>query len=658
MIDKNPFSIIQFKGANLGSYDPAFPLESQECVGFDDALNVVNIAFKKEGAIRTRPAIVLKHAFTLNVADGGRVVQHWKIARLGTTYHDNRWLYLSWDGVTGRFYDSNTPGTIIKAITGCAAAGVINIYGRLYITPLADFGSPLTGADGVIWLYDGTTFRKAGGTAPAGATLAVTDTAVVGANVTPGLHLCAIAFETDSGFITAPGPPTWIQVTITAGGGRAARFTNVDIGSAGTVKRHLLISKAIGTYDGIQTNWELFFGNSINDNVTTTGDVILPDTGLVRSADYLLDEFTQIPACNSISVYASHLMYNGPGSDTRLVYVSKAADPESIDQTEDYIQLFDGIPADIYNGVELRGLYYIFKETCTYVVREDTSLPPNEWKPDLVDSGIGISPYGIGYVMANPGNLVLDNIIVGGMYGLFIFTGAYGHIPLSWKIQALFENKTRTQVKYLRIHIDPNRKRIYFLIGQPPLSGAVELWVGDYTLGLDPESVKWAQWVPIGNQEGPYNETVTSIFVDPNNNATKKPALTMVSGFNSSSLCELNEDDTTGIDTFDGSEPIPYNYETGFTPNPNGSIYDGTRIQVRAQVDPNSSMNIDSAQFDSTTFTPLVPVTPVLAPGTIFSIPFDKYSEYMRLRFSGLGLMRLAVAHYWSSERGKSRPSA
>lgn len=658
MQDQNPFSVVQFRGANQGSWDAAFPKETQEAVDISHALDPINIVFKKEGGFETRPPIVLKKALDLNVADGGRVVQHWKIARLGTTYHDNRWLYLSWDGVDGRFYDSNSPGTIIHTITGCKAAAVINIYGRLYISPLSDYGTPLTGADGVIWLYDGTTFRKAGGSAPAGGTLTVTDTAVGGANVTAGLHLCAIAFETDSGFITAPGPPTWIQVTIAAGGGRAARFANVDIGPAGTVARHLLISKVITSYDGIQTNWELFFGLKINDNVTTTGDVIVPDTGLVNSADYLLDEFVNIPACSTISTYQGRMMYNGPNTDQSLVYVSKTADPESVDQTEDFIQINEGIPVEVLHGTELRSLYYIFKETCCYVVREDPDTPPNEWKPDLVDSGIGISPFGIAQVMANNGGLVLDNLIVGGMYGIYQFSGAFSHVPLSLKIQAVFDNLSRTDAKYLRMHVDPIRRRIYFLIGAPTGPGAVQMWMGDYFNGLDPENIKWTRWIPYGDQEGPYAETVMSIFVDPNNNATKRPNITMVSGFNSNILAEPDESNLLGQDTFDGAELIQWQNEGGYTSSPTGYIYEVERIGLRAQVLPTFTLNIAAAVIDKTTFSPAVDVPIDQAPGGYYSIPFNIYNEHIRFRLSGLGTALVSAMHLWGNEKAKSRPSA
>lgn len=654
MLDKNPFEITDFKGVNKGSYNAYFGPESQGNVGFQEALSAKNLVFLKEGGIQTRPPLKLKKTldYDTGIPDEGQAVQYWKIARLGNTYYDNRWLWLSWDvnlGI-GRFYDTGIPG-IVATITGCQYASVINIFGRLYISPLADFGSPLTGSDGVIWLYDGTTFRKAGGSAPTGGTLAITDTAVVGANVTAGLHIGAIAFESDSGYITPAGPTTRIQVTIAAGGGRAARFTNVDIGPAGTVARHLLLTKTIPTYDGIQDNWELFFALRIPDNVTTTGDVVLPDTGLVDSADYLLSEFSSIPACNTISSLGSRLVYNGSNTDARVIYVSKTADPETVDQTEDYIQIFEGIPEDIYNGAELRGLYYIFKETCTYVTSPDPSSPPNEWKVDIVDSGIGISPFGVGQVMANHGGLILDNLVVGGSAGLYIFSGSFQKIPLSHKIQAIFNNLTRDQAKYIRVCCDTIRKRLYIILGNN------ELWVGDYYRGLDPENIRWVKWTAFYTNEGVHEDTPIHIVVDPNNSNSDKPNITILF---QNFIAEPDESNTGGGDSYKGNGPITWELETGFTSNPEiSSLYTFAKLSLRIaclQVG-GDTISIDLRRLDSidpeSTIDLLVPETPKICYTPLINL----VAEQARVFLTGTKTIFIDKLILWASKRADQRPN-
>lgn len=596
MLDKNPFQIDDFKGINRGSTNSSFGNEYQDQVPFDEALQAENIVFLKEGGFQTRPPFRTKlQLYTDNfdpatgASDPGIPIQVWKIARLGNTYYDNRWLYVTRDDNDNllRIYDSanivagdNTP---IKKITGAKFISALNIYGRIYISPLVDFGSPLTGSDGVIWLYDGTTFRKAGGTGPTAGTLTITGTAVAGANVTPGLHIGAIAFETDSGFITPPGPATRIQVTITAGGGRAARFANIDLGPTGTVARHLLLTKTIPTYDGIQNNWELFFALRIPNNTATTGDVVLPDTGLIESADYLLDEYSSLPACNSISKFNTHIMYNGINTDTRVINVSKGNDPETVDQTEDYIQNFDSIPVDFLNSRELRGTCYLFKENSTFSTREEDA-PPNTWRVDLVDSGIGISPMGVADVMANHGGLVLDNLIVGGLTGIYIFSGTYSHLPLSIKLQGIIDSYSRAALKYLRMAVDPTRRRLYLLIGDPFGGGNLDLWVGDYYRGLDPNNIRWAKWTIFIPGEAA-SKGFVSIIVDPSNNATTKPNIALVAQ-GSNKLLEPREDLIPGWDNEDppGNKAVEISwiYQTGFTANLAGYLYTFTNLLIRA----------------------------------------------------------------------------
>ena len=683
MLDKNPFIIDDFGGINRGSENHGFGIEYQDQIPFTDAIDCSNIAFLKEGGIQTRPPLRVKidlwtDAFdpVTGASDPGGIRQYWKIARLGSTYYDNRWLYVTRDDSANilRVYDSanivvidedNTP---IAKIVGAKYASVINIYGRIYLSPLTDFGTPLTGSAGVIYTYDGTTWRQAGGTAPTGGTLTITDTAVGGANVTPGLHIGAIAFETASGFITPAGPATRIQVTIAATGGRAARFANVDTGPAGTVARHLLLTKSIPTYDGIQDNWELFFALRIPNNTATTGDVVLPDTGLVDSADYLLSEFASIPACAMITKYNTHLMYNGANTDSRVIYVSKGNDPETVDQTEDYIQNFDGIPVDIYIGKELRGAYYFFKANSTYVVREDVNSPPNAWEVNLVDSGLGASPMGIAEVMANPGGLVLDNIIVAGESGIYVFSGAFSHLPISYKIQGLFDNATKAQLKYIRMVVDPTKRRLYFLFGD--FTNLFVLWYGDYYRGLDPQNMRWTTWAFAWSGEAGSTK-VFSMSVDPNNgSATNKPNVNWVPA-TVVYMVEPREDLVPNWDKFDppavGSQEISWYYETGYTSNPLGILYTFSAMILRIALklfDDGSALlgtrtvNLTVTPFDTTTSaTATNTVSPEEAPAKMYQpLAGDIVNEKVRVKVAGKGAMFMTKLALMVAEKAQMRP--
>jgi hypothetical protein len=671
MLDKDPFIINNFKGINLGSANSLFPSYSQDSVDFSHALDALNIVFLKEGGIQTRPPFREKsQLISDNLNIDIVIMQHWKIANLGGTYYDNRWLFLTYSpgANEGKIYDTAHTGVPQITLTGMKFASVINVYGRLYISPLSEVGTPLAGE--YIWTYDGTTARHVGGTAPVEATLTITDVAVGGANVTPGLHIGAVAFETNTGFITPAGPATRIQVTIAAGGGRAARFTNVDTGPAGTVARHLLLTKTINNYDGIQDNWELFFALKIPDNVATTGDVIVPDTGLVNSADYLLSEFASIPSCAAISLYGTHLMYNGSRTDQTVIYVSKGNDPETVDQTEDYIQKKDGIPQEFLNSRELRGLCYLFKETSTYVTREDPSSPPNAWAIDLVDSGIGISPLAIGEILSNPGGLVLDNLIVGGMYGLYVFSGTYSRIPFSYNIQAKFNGMTRTELKYTRMAVDPVRRRIYLLIGNPLVLS--ELWMADYFNGLDNENVKWCRWTAYDTAgEVPVRTDlpITSVLVDPNNNSTNKPNVSIAARYLAVTFgyaFQPDETVATGTDNLDaGTWEIPYIYETGFTSSPLGYQYGFAFLGLRIALaydhgisQPQTDVLIEILGFDSTDVLDSVILKGVSqTPKQYYTRPLAGISaEMIRVRISGYNTMFISNLILFVNEKAKVRP--
>lgn len=665
MLDKNPFSIKEFKGVNMGSEDNDYSRFTNDAIPFDHALDALNISYLKEGGFRTRPAWKTKFDFNGIVSDTVR--QYWKIARLGTTNYTNRWLILTYGGGNGMLYDlgSGTPSTPILTKAGMNFCSVVNIFGRLYISPLSEPGVPLAGES--IYLYDGTNCRTAGGSKGTVGSLNVASGG--SGNVTAGLHLAAFAFETDSGFITPPIQSSdWIQVTITAG--QAAQFTNIPIGPTGTVARHLLLTHVIGNYDNVPENWELFFGLRIGDNTTTSGDIIVPDTGLNDSADYLLDEFETLPSCAAISIFNARLMYNGPRTDQRLVYVSNVADPETIDQTEAYLQIPVGIPDEVLNGKELRGIYYIFKDTSTFTTR-DNGGPANTWEVDIVDSGLGLTPWGIAEVYANPGGLVLDNLLVANTAGLYVFSGTFSADPISRKIQPLFRLNDRSVLKYTRLAVDSARKLIYLLLG--PYTQVNDLWVGDYTNGLDAQNIKWARWT-IKNQAE--SEIIPGSFdhivVDPNNGTSKLPSLTVCITRTSGWFLIMEALYEELIDNYivsgvDNLIEIDWEMWTGF-PIPNGFDYTFDSAYIRASLkddnpDPptirDKTITIAVGAMDNNTPTPVgTPIEPGPIPGRFYNILLGLVAPTLYLKVYGKNKVQVSQLTLMVSEREKVRSRA
>ena len=675
MLDKNPFIIDEFTGLNHGSPDAVYNYANNEVIPFSDALVANNVRFTKEGGVRTRDGFeivsdVSLTAFGIPNSNTGTFSQHWKISNIAGAVQTNRWLVLFYTTLdTGDFYDSGAvdPTTPVLSIALCKYASVINIFGRLYISPLSDYGVPLSGEN--VYLYDGTNpARIAGGVAPTPGTFTVANDTEAGSFVTVGKHLFTLAHETDSGFITpVPTPSSWINLDVTSAVDRSVKFTNIPAFPSGIVATHLLMTKVILNYDNVPENWELFFAL----RVTTNADVefTLPDTGLVDSADYLLDILDELPACNSISVYSGRLMYNGPDGDPELIYVTKVADPESVSQVEDYIQIKEGIPIDVYNGKELRGLYYIFKENCTFVVREDITQPPNAWKYEIVDSGIGSVPFGIAEVLANPGSLVYDNLLVTSLTGIHIFSGTYSQGLLSHKIQGILKNYSKDELKFTRMAVDPIEKVIYLLLGEPWLT--TKLFVGNYYNGLDPDNIKWSEYnfqVVVQPSEGSpaiESATINNILVDPADDITSYPRLTCLCGNNDliSVLRALTKN--LRYDAVDPNTSLPeqiyWEYQTGYTNNELGYVYNFAFIRLRVGLDREdqapATVTTDLQPFDGGSGSAQLGTIVIASPSKYYTAPIPSFqTEHASARVYGYGQVNLTKLILFVSEKAKDLP--
>jgi hypothetical protein len=579
--------------------------------------------------------------------------QHWQITKLGSTIYNNRWIILDWDGTDGKFYDSDGTGTPFLTITGCKYADVINTYGRVLISPLADIAVPLTGSDGYIWTYDGTTARLSGGVAADLTTgpTTVIDTIIPGFG-TPGQHLFAVLFETDTGFLTPPpDPSTWINFT--TAGSVFVQMNNIPVGPAETVARVIIATRTIVTYDGIPQNWEMFQAYRLADNTTTSQAWDLIDSGLVDSVDYTLDIYDRIPACNRISVYGSRLMYNGPHTDSTLVIVSRPSEPETSSQGEDYLQKVDGSPEDIYVGRELRDVYYIFKESSTWATREADGQSPNSWKIELIDSGNGCFPFGIGEVLANTGSLVLDNFITIGLTGAYIFSGTYTPVPLSRNIQPAFTDKTyidRDNLKYVRLVIDPVRRLLFILFAiiddADPADNAYRLFMGNYFNGLSPDGIKWCNWEE--------NAGISSIQVYSSADQTYYPCLTIVNP------------DCNGVFYEQAESALaspPWSYVTGYTSNPEGSLYTFATVRLRILgtpfVEEEGStapvVDIGYGELDSASITLTEQLSIVAKPKKFYTSLLNAVGEKIRISISGGYYIMMSKLILFVSERAKDR---
>jgi len=370
--------------------------------------------------------------------------------------------------------------------------------------------------DNFFWVYTGTGVqaRKIGGAAPTGATLAAVSSAP--GNVERGTHVFKVVFETESGFVTAPGNTQLVAYAAIAAD--KVNLSGIPTGPAGTAKRRILVTRAILNYDGDSVNREYFFlpNGTINDNVTTIlNNVSFFDADLFESADFTLDQLSEVPSFRNtkdtsivggVTTYRNRLIL---WTDSQ-VYVSEPNEPESYDAVNSIILIDVNTHGFITACAELRGQLYIFTKFRTFVT-SDNGDTPNSWELILVDTSNGAIDNGVATMYLQRGNTI-DYLLIKGVNGIFKFVGVYDS-ELTEKIRVLYGNNIAMAIG--QMGIDEVNMRIYTV-----LDGANTLMlVGDYSRGLTPESIRWTILQFFGeNGTSPTTICAFRVFFDVNFN--------------------------------------------------------------------------------------------------------------------------------------------
>jgi hypothetical protein len=489
LINHSPLAVKQWKGLYSRGTDDSVP------PGY--FIDCLNLDFEQNEVI-TRPGLVED----LTQANIRRMAIY---KRLNET---PRYLYLT---TSGDLYDSLYPSTPIVSNAAFLDFSMINYFNRAYIT----FHNRIAGISGVnLYVYEGSgpgTIRFAAGSPPTGFSLGVATSASAG-DVEVGTHLFALAFETSSGFITKPGPDNF--TVYDAPGGFAVDLSAIALGPSGTVARWILASMSTGSYDGNQFGQELFFAYRIPDNTTTTLTALsFFDADLINSADYLFDNLSLIPAGLGITSYGNRLaLYGVPGFEY-YVFLSKAGDPETFDETAGII-LID--PSDaitsVVNLMEFRNSLYIFNKNRTYIT-SDNSGDPDTWEVDSVDKGIGSSVFGLSKILDYLGANT-DRFFTVTHAGAYCFeSGVYRKPDFSYNIKNVWDRINSAHFDLVQcVHV-PDEYKVYISV---PLDAATEcshLLVADYSNAFNfygyimPANVKWSIW-------NYANGSISSIVVD------------------------------------------------------------------------------------------------------------------------------------------------
>jgi len=359
--------------------------------------------------------------------------------------------------------------------------------GRAYITPFASYGTaPNRFEKGMqneflyVYLGDGTPARKAAGSPPS-ATPVMTIVNGTG-NTDPGFHLFAVLYETNTGFLTAPGRFTGFTTVSNNG----VSFSGIPIsGDTFVVARRLVATKVILNYNGDVTGYQYFFipdGRIPNNTATTLTNITFFDADLLEDASHLVDNFSDIPAGAAITIYHDRLCLATSFTDISLIRVSEAGEPEAINQVDGLIVApLDGNP--LTQIQELRDVLYGFKRNRTFAWVDNGEVP-SSWPLTVIDYGLGCPIHGVATVV-DSGSASVDFLITASYRGIMLFNGRYFDPELSWKILDFWMEQDNEEFRRIQFLNDSVNKVLYCALPDR------RLLVGDYRNGLDPKKIKW-----------------------------------------------------------------------------------------------------------------------------------------------------------------------
>lgn len=393
---------------------------------------------------------------------------------------------------SGNLYDS-TQGftTPILTIGSMTDFSIITIFGRAYITPHnRTRGLPSE----KVYVYQGSgVARAAAGLPPSGFTLGVATSATSG-YVAAGDRFFAVCFETDTGFITAPGPAIFTRYT--GPGDYAVDISNIPIGPDGTIARHLLTTAILpDDFDGNQNSLEYFFVPDavIFDNVTTElNELTFYDTDLLDSADYLFDQLSEIPAGVGLTTYLGSLVVWGSNENDHTIYLSRANEPESVDGVDNLIQVVNDGTGGVKNCVEYRGSLFMHKDLRTYYTTDNGDVPSTWAEPQTLDTGIGTTPFGIAKVFDREG-AVVDYYLIADRTAFRLMDGTL-KTELSWKIANIWDRINPTAFDQIQVVLDPITKSIYISVALDDATSPSHVLVASYNEGMDPDNITWDIW--------------------------------------------------------------------------------------------------------------------------------------------------------------------
>lgn len=469
MRDHAPITIEDFYGLWQRGDDDACPL--------DHFLEATNIQYF-EGGFQTRDGIDLFQ--TAGSLSNILRIQPYKMMN-GLTL-----LVLTEGGIIHHVVSESITYNAILTIPTMTDFNVVSFAGRAYITP---FYTDVNGIEkGIqnqfLYVYQGAgvAARKAGGNPPVGA-LIVNDGA--GGNMDMGTHLFAVVFESDTGWLSAPGAFAQHECTENV----TVSFSAIPVSlQSHVVKRHIVATRMLKDFNGDLDGYQYYFipGATLNDNTTTVlANVGFFDIDLLEDASHLIDNFTEIPAGVGLCTYHGRLCLTTTYTDISIAYLSEPGEPEAINQVDGVLIVpLDGNP--LTNCQEFRDVLYLFKPVRCVGYHDNQDIPAT-WQSFVVDEANGAPVHGVATVL-DSGGVNVDYLLIANYNGITVFNGGYAEPVLTYKIDDFWFGLDRSKLRAIEIINDTITARFYVILP----TGKVLFC--DYNNGMTHDAVKWAHW--------------------------------------------------------------------------------------------------------------------------------------------------------------------
>lgn len=396
------------------------------------------------------------------------------------------YLLVTYDsgGALTRVYDSNAavPTTPIRTEGGNWFVSIIVIFGRIYFT-FHDYST--ANIDSFQKYIPGqAASADNGGNGPslAGINFASSGTAGI---VTQGIHVFGVAYETNTGHITAVSTVTGIDVNFFTLANANQQVTATGLPNplpANVTKVHILASRLVVNSSGNPTDYELFFAAEYTAIVPGTLTFNFSDESLQDSADYLYDTFGSLYCQLGFTWYSNRMIawgekYNsGATLGPSVLRVSEPGKPETYSLSHGFVEVFkDDGSTGIRNAFEYKGLLIIQKENKTFVTR-DNGDHPNTWQVDILDGVIGGVLNGSVRSLDTIGNVKSDYTVSVTKSGVYLFDGKYSDIPLTWKIERLWQGYAeRSKYNQYQIVDIPSAKHFLIRVEEEVALGNVDI---------------------------------------------------------------------------------------------------------------------------------------------------------------------------------------